>query len=62
MRPKVLVLLIVLGLIFLILMQNIHQVTVSFLFWSFSLPQILFMPLMILIGFAIGFFVGKNSW
>lgn len=41
-------------LVLIVLMQNTAVVTFSFLFWSFSISQILLIPLMLLVGFVIG--------
>lgn len=37
-----------------IVLQNTQVVTFRFLFWSFSMSQILLIPLAMLIGFVIG--------
>jgi len=41
-------------LVLIVLMQNTAVVTFSFLFWSFSISQILLIPLMLLVGFVVG--------
>lgn len=38
----------------IIVLQNTQVVTFRFLFWSFSMSQILLIPLAMLIGFVIG--------
>lgn len=60
-KPKI-VLSLFLGLIFIIfLLQNTEVVSIQFLFWKASMSRIIFMPLLILLGFIIGFIVGKKS-
>lgn len=54
------VFLIILALI--ILSQNTQVVTVHVLFWDLSMSRIILIPFLLLVGFIIGFFVGKNSW
>jgi len=50
------------GILFLILLlQNTHVVMLHFLFWEFGMSQIILIPLILLLGFGIGFLVGKNS-
>lgn len=44
-----------------IVLQNTQVVSVHFLFWKLSMSGILFLPLLALFAFAIGFFVGRFS-
>ena len=54
--------LIVLGVLLLVvLLQNTQVVSVRFLFWKLSMSRIILLPLFMLIGLIIGFFVGKRS-
>ena len=54
--------LVVLGVLCLIvLLQNTQVVSVRFLFWKLSMSRIILLPLFMLIGFIIGFFVSKKS-
>ncbi len=41
-------------LLLIVLFQNTAVVTFSFLFWEFSISQILLIPLMLLVGFVVG--------
>lgn len=62
MKPKIIVFL-VLGLLFLIIvMQNTQVVSLRLLFWQVSMSRIILLPLLVLIGIVIGFFVGRKSW
>ena len=45
-----------------IVIQNAYVVNLSILFWKVSVSQIVLLPLLILLGFVIGYFVGKRSW
>ena len=61
MKPKVVGVL-VLGVLFLIvLLQNTQVVSLRLLFWGISMSRIILFPLVMLIGFVIGFFVGRKS-
>jgi len=61
MQPKQIALLIG-GVLFLILLlQNTHVVMLHFLFWEFGMSQIILIPIILLLGFGAGFFVGKSS-
>ncbi len=58
-NPKVIAGLVV-GILFLIfLFQNTDVVTLRLYFWNISMPQIILMPVVLLIGFAGGFIVAK---
>ena len=60
-QPKQIVFLIVVILFLILLLQNTHVVMLHFLFWKFGMSQIILIPLILLLGFVMGFFVGKNS-
>jgi len=61
MKPKNIAL-ICLGVLFLVvLLQNTQVVNIRFLFWKLSMSRIILLPIVMLIGFVIGFFVGKKS-
>lgn len=61
MKPKQITLIIVGVLFFILLLQNTHVVMLHFLFWEFGMSQIILIPLILSLGFGIGFFVGKKS-
>jgi len=46
-------------LMMVVMYQNRHVVTLSFLFWSFQMSQLLLVLLLTAVGFVAGFFVGK---
>jgi len=50
------------GLVLIILIQNTQVVSFQVLFWKLSMSRIILFPLVLLVGFIIGFFVGKKSW
>ena len=47
-------------LFFIILLQNTQVVSFRFLFWELSMSRIIFLPVIMFIGFVAGFFVGKK--
>ncbi len=57
--PKLIVGLIVFVLFLVFLFQNMEVVTLRLYFWKISMPQIILLPLCIIIGFAVGFFTAK---
>ena len=61
MSPKKIALIVVGVLILVVLLQNTQVVSVRFLFWKLSMSRIILLPLFMLVGFVVGFFVGKKS-
>jgi len=43
------------GLVFMLTLQNTQLMTVHFLFWKVSLSKIVWMLLMVIVGFALGY-------
>lgn len=48
-------------LLLIFLLQNTEIVSVTFLFWQLSISRILLIPLLILLGFLLGFIVAKRT-
>ena len=61
-KPKIIVLIITALLLVIILLQNTQVVTLQVLFWKVSMSRIIFIPLVMMIGFFIGVFVRRKSW
>ena len=61
MKPKVIVGIILGVLLLIFLLQNTQVVSIRFLFWKLSMSRIILLPIVMFIGIAIGFFVGKKS-
>ncbi|MBU0467916.1 MAG: LapA family protein [Candidatus Omnitrophica bacterium] len=61
MKSKVIVGIILGVLLLIFLLQNTQVVSVRFLFWKLSMSRIILLPIVMFIGIAIGFFVGKKS-
>lgn len=61
MKPKTIAILILVGILLIILLQNTQVVSVRFLFWELNMSRIILLPLTMVMGFVIGFFVGRKS-
>ena len=61
MKAQTIVLLVLIVLLLIIIVQNSHSIWLYLLFWRISVPQILLIPILLLIGFVIGLLVGKMS-
>jgi uncharacterized integral membrane protein len=59
MKPKTIVVLVLIGLFLIILVQNAQVVTLRLLFWEIGMSQIILLALATVIGFILGFIVAK---
>jgi len=59
MKTKNIVILVLLILFFIILVQNTNVVTLRLFFWKIEASQIILMPIIMAIGFIIGYLVAK---
>ena len=59
MKFKTILVLILIALFIIILVQNVDVVTLRFLFWDISMSRIIFIPLILIIGFVLGFIAAK---
>lgn len=60
MKPKTVVISVIAVLLLIILLQNTQVVSMRFLFWKISMSRIILFPLVMVTGYIIGFFVGRN--
>ena len=58
-NPKTIAILVVFVLFLVFLFQNTTVVTLRLYFWEVSMSQIMLIPIVLLVGFACGFAVGK---
>ena len=58
-NPKTIAIVVVLVLFIIFLFQNTSVMTLRLYFWEVSMSQIILVPLILLVGFACGFAVGK---
>jgi len=61
-KPKTIAIIVLILLFLIILLQNTQVVTLQILFWKVSMSRIIFIPLVMLMGFLIGIFVGGKVW
>lgn len=59
MKPKVVVVFILMALFLIVLIQNTQIVIYRLYFWKVSISQIILVPLVALFGFVVGFIVAK---
>lgn len=54
-KAKWLVIGILIALVVIIVVQNTQVVSVRFLFWEWQMSRVLFIPLVALVGFGLGY-------
>jgi len=59
MKPKTIIILILIILSSIVLLQNTHQVTFRVLFWEVSISSLILLTFMVLFGFIIGYITAK---
>ena len=59
MKPKVIIILVLVGLFLIILAQNTEVVTLRLFFWEIAMSRIIFIPLIMVLGFVVGYVVAK---
>ena len=61
MKPKTVMILVVSILFLIILFQNTQVVSLKLLLWEISMSRIILLPLIMVVGFIIGYFAAKKS-
>lgn len=62
MKPRLIIILLLVALAIIFIVQNTHIVSINFLILKFQMSQIIMIVLMLLIGFFIGYLVaGKKK-
>lgn len=61
MKPKTIIILVFIALLVVVLIQNTQIVTFRLLFWRVSVSEMILVPLVLLIGFVLGFLVAKKG-
>ncbi len=59
MNAKTVVILIIAVLLLIIILQNTQIVTMRLFFWKISLSRIILLAVTLIVGFALGYFVGE---
>jgi uncharacterized integral membrane protein len=55
MKPKTIIVVILIVLALVIILQNTEVVTLRFLFWDLSMSRVILIPLLMLVGFVLGY-------
>ena len=58
-NPKVIASVVVAALFIVLLIQNTQVVTFRLYFWTISISQIILIPLVLILGFVLGYLVCK---
>lgn len=61
MKPKTIIVLILLSLFLIILLQNTKVVKIQLLFWKIGMSRIIMLPITLFLGIVIGFIIGKTK-
>jgi uncharacterized integral membrane protein len=61
MKPKLISALVLIVLLLIFLFQNTQVVTLHLYFWEISMSQIILIPMVLVVGFALGYVVAKMT-
>jgi uncharacterized integral membrane protein len=61
MKPKTIIVVILIVLALVIILQNTEVVTLRFLFWDLAMSRIILIPLLMLVGCVLGY-IGATMW
>jgi uncharacterized integral membrane protein len=61
MKPKTIIILVLIVLAIVIVIQNSEMVTLQLFFWKIMMSRIIFMVGLLVVGFALGFLVAKMT-
>lgn len=59
MKKKLIVILVLVGLLLVLIIQNTQNVSLNFFFWNIMMPQVILVLILFALGFVIGFLVAK---
>jgi uncharacterized integral membrane protein len=59
MKPKVVALIVLAGLLVILIVQNTQEVVFRIFFWRIAMSQIIFVPLAVFLGFFLGYAFGR---
>jgi len=57
MKPKTIIILILIVLAVIVFIQNTEIVTLQLLFWKISMSRVIFMAFLLIVGFGLGYLV-----
>lgn len=61
MKAKTILILIAVAFVLIVFVQNVEVVTYNILFWEISMTRVIFFPFVLLIGFVLGYFFGRDK-
>lgn len=61
MKFKTIIAIALIALFLIIVIQNVQVIEIKFLFWKIMMSRIIFIPLIMLIGFVLGFIAAKTK-
>ncbi|HEX2965578.1 MAG TPA: LapA family protein [Syntrophorhabdaceae bacterium] len=59
MKKKLIIISILAFLLMILIVQNTQSVFLNVFFWSITMPQVIFIPILFSCGFVIGFLASK---
>jgi len=59
MKPKTIIILILVVLALVVVLQNTEIVTLQLFFWKISMSRIIFISFLLVVGFILGFLAAK---
>jgi len=59
MKPKIILVLVLIIMAVIILIQNHQVVTYRIFFWKISMSQVILLPFALIVGFVIGYIIAK---
>jgi uncharacterized integral membrane protein len=59
MKQKIIALIVLVALLVILMFQNTQEVVFRLFFWRIAMSQIIFLPLAVLLGFFLGYAIGR---
>ncbi|MBP1750000.1 MAG: hypothetical protein H6Q52_2539 [Deltaproteobacteria bacterium] len=59
MKKKLIVILVLVGLLLILIIQNIQNISLNIFFWNIMMPQVILVLILFALGFVIGFLAAK---
>ena len=60
MKYRIIGILVVIALVVIFLLQNTQEVTLRLYFWKVSLSQVILIPLVLVVGFLLGYIAART--
>ncbi|MBP1748665.1 MAG: hypothetical protein H6Q52_1204 [Deltaproteobacteria bacterium] len=59
MNKKLIVILVLVGLLLILIIQNVQNISLNIFFWNIMMPQVILVLILFALGFVIGFLAAK---